>query len=231
MEGRQFPLPPLDSPLNFRSEFHITVDVRGGGLPVYFDFEASWSRFSELSGTMAYPRGLAASIDDAATTAFSNRERERIRELVERPFRDGGATGPLRVSPFFLSRAQRNLLEEGVVERRVLLDTTKVQAFRNRRIEQVAFLHGELLPRAKPELLFRRLMAIQLTPFLFVTEGSTVLLGALSAVPPLRTGRNERPAILANLQQFLQGITIARQPLGSLRVPVDHRYDRLLRPN
>lgn len=218
---------PDDPSSGFRRELRVTASIPRAELPVYFDFEAAWSRFAELNGAMAYPHGLVGGADGEALPTFSDGTRERVRALVERPFRVESAPGPLRVSPFFLPRPQQGLLEDGAVERRVLLDICRARAFKDRRMDQVAFLHGELFPGTGPEQLFRRLMAMRVTPFLFVTDGARVLLGALSPAPPAPNGSAGRPAVLANVSQFLRGISIAREPLDSLRILVDHRYDRL----
>jgi hypothetical protein len=119
------------------------------------------------------------------------------------------------------------LLAKGAVERRTFLDLKRIPPFDDRGIEHVGFIHGELVEGATAENLFRRLASIRVTPFLLATDGNKVLMATLSPAPTSTPSGSPRPAVLANLQRFLRGIEIVREPVNSLDVVVDHRYDRL----
>jgi hypothetical protein len=213
-----------------RSEtFVVSSPAKRHAIPVYFDFEAAWARLTLQRGTLAYPHALpAVAREDEAPSGKLSISREKIAGLLARPVRPGAENAPLHVSPFFFPRSYQHLLETGLVERRTILDPQKVPPFQGRSIERVAFVQGELTSPGTENTLFRMLMAIRVTPFLFASDGSRVLLATLSPAPadpePL-SGRP--PAILGNLRRFLNGIQIVREPVEALSVVVNHRYDRL----
>jgi hypothetical protein len=218
------------SQVTFSQSFELHTDTREPQVPVYFDFEGSWSRLANLPGALAYPHPLPLMLTDAQSLVsypVSESDRRGLADLVRRPILREGSAGPLRVSPFFLPRYLQRLLGSGAIERRVFLDLKKIPPCRETSIEAVAFVRAELLPDASPSSLFRRLASIRVLPFLFATDGLKILLGALSPAPPAQLGERLRPAVLTNLQRFLRSIEITRERVGSLEVVVSHRYDRL----
>jgi hypothetical protein len=197
-------------------------------IPVYFDYEAAWARMTNQQGTLAYPHGIAAtSLGQANDQQTPEIGAARVGELVARPFRAGSENAPLRVSPYFFPRSQQRLLDEGIVQRRTFLDLQRVPAVQGRTVERVAFIHGELNSPGTEESLFRLMMAIRVTPFLYASDGARVLLATLSPAPNDPATDGPRPNILASLQQYLRHIRIVREPLPGLSVVVNHRYDRL----
>lgn len=211
----------------FRRTFEVTSDTRQPEVPVFFDFEGAWARFTGLGGLQGYPHSLPAHGPSVPPPPVAEVERSRMAELVQRPLRRGATEGPLRVSPFFLPRSHQRLLRRGVVERRVFLNLGRIPPYQGRSIEQVAFVHGELLDGVSSLGLFRRLIAMRVLPFLFATASTKVIIGALSPVPSAQDSSQARPATLANLQRFLKSIEIVRGRVPSLEVVIDHRYDRL----
>jgi hypothetical protein len=216
-------------PGTLHSAFEVTADTRRPHIPVFFDFEGSWCRSWEISGTLSYPHPIPMrSLEGEPSRRLSQNDRARVAELVRRPFKRGAEPGPLRVSPFYFPRSQRRLLETETVERRVFLDIAKVPAPQARPFERVAFVQGTFLPGCTAPPLFRRLVAMNVFPFLFATDGSRVLLGTLSSSPGSESGNGPRPAILVGLQRHLRSIEIVRESIPSLTVLVNHRYDRLV---
>lgn len=205
--------------------FNLTVDTRKAQVPVYFDFEGSWSRLTGQSGATSYPHSLPGELGPAVV--LGGQERMGVTELIRRPF-EGPTPGPLRVSAYFLPRSQQRLLRDGKVQRRTFLDPSAVPPYEGRSVEQIAFTHGSLKPGRSVDGLFGRLAAIHVTPFLLVSDGTHVLLGAVSPAPSPRPTDGPRPAVLANMEDFLQEIEIVRNRASDLRVIANHRYDRLI---
>jgi hypothetical protein len=216
-------------PETFRRVFEFTADARKPHIPVFFDFEGSWSRIWELPGTHSYPHPLPSEIwEGHSKPILSSQDRVRIADMVERPFQQGRELGPLRVSPFYLPRSQRRLFEKSAVEHRVFLDLAKVPSYQHRPVERIAFVQGVLHPGGSVSALFRRLLAMKVFPFLFATDESKVLLGALSPAPRGPLSSTPRPAILVGLQRHLRSIEIVRESVSTMNVLVNHRYDRLM---
>jgi hypothetical protein len=227
-DSRERFLAGLDPPMG-RSETFMVSSPTKGHIPVYFDFEAAWARLTRQRGTLAYPHPLpAVPAEDEESSGKQRPYRESIAGLLARPFRSGAENAPLHVSPFFFPRSYQHLLGTGLVERRTILDPQNVPPFRGRSIERVAFVQGELLSPGTEDALFRMLMAIHVTPFLFASDSSRVLLATLSPAPTDSEPTSGRPpAVLANLRRYLNGIQIVREPVPALTVVVNHRYDRL----
>lgn len=209
----------------------LHVDLSGPSVPVYFDYEGLWTHLAGLSGTATYPNGLGGHADGEAGP-LSSHQRWAARELVFRPFvaqaagRAGHLVGPLGV-PF----SQQKMMRAGWVVHRVLLDPARVPPYRGRAADQVTLVMGELRSGSRPEQLFVPLTReCRVFPFLFVTDGVRLLLGALGrspgAPPPAEAPEPRRP-VMATLQSYLQGIEILAESAAAFRPVVDHRYDRL----
>lgn len=218
----------LGSPSDYRSEFNITSETEAAGIPVYFDLEASWSRLTGQNGSLAYPHSLPSELLSRASAGVSREEMQVVSDLLTRPMKAYTGNGASRASHHFLPRSHRRALSGGIVERRVFIDLARIPACRSGRIESIAFVKGELRDGAKPEQLFRRLVSMQVTPFLFAAEQPKVLFGTLAPAPVPTEKPGPRPAVLSNMREFLDRIEITRESVGSLSVDVDHRYDRLL---
>jgi hypothetical protein len=213
----------------FRRNFEVVADARMPHVPVYFDFEGAWSRIAELDGVPGYPHTLPAKgHEGSAPTVAAKSELLRVAELVDRPFRASGDSRPNRMSRFFLSPRARRLLATRAVVHRVFLDVTRVPPYKDHAIEKVALVQGELRQPGSAATLYRTLLTIRVLPFLFVTDGSKVLIGALSPAPCIVSQSGPVPSVSGILEHYLSSIEIVREPVSSLLVPVNHRYDRLL---
>jgi hypothetical protein len=222
-------LASLDMPTGRSETVVVSSSTKKHTIPVYFDFEAAWARLTRQRGTLAYPHSLPSGTTEGEDVpGAQSAQLDRIAGLLARPIRPGAENAPLHVSPFFFPRSYQRLLETGLVERRTILDPQKVPPFQARLIERVAFVQGELSAPDTEQALFQMLMAIHVTPFLFASDGSRVLLATLSPAPiDIDPGPGRPPAILGNMRRFLNGIQIVREPVPALSVLVNHRYDRL----
>ncbi len=209
------------------------------GVPAYFDFEGVWSHLSGAGGTQAYPKGLPPlppQIDPENPGLWNPRRRWAARELLTRPFtaEEQGRAGHL-VGTFGLPLAQKALLAQGWVLHRVLAEPANVPPFRGRLMDRVVFITGTLQEGIRPEILFATLChECRVFPFLYAVDGPHLLIGALgqSLVGPgaeMPETEPRRP-VMPTLQQSLQGIQVAEERAGGLRVVVDHRYDRIAPP-
>lgn len=208
--------------------FVVSSPTDAAHVPVYFDFEAAWSRLTGQKGTLAYPHPLTSDRGGSQSDGRGEiQDTVGLANLLSRPWRSGGGKAPLHVSPFFLPKSQQRLLVTGAVQRRTFLDPQKMLPFQGRSFERVAFVQGELLATDSEQELFRVLMALKVTPFLFASDGARVLLATFSQSPADLKGPGARPNVLATLQTRLRDVRIVRESIQSLSVRVNHRYDRL----
>ena len=212
----------------------LTMDCRRGPIPVYFDFEAAWSRVVGLSGTLGYPHAWGGASSPPGLSdprAMSPSARLALSALVRRPFdlADQGRS-PSLAAPFFLPPSQQRVLNRGWVGRRVFLDPTKLFTTVEPRVEHLVFVHGTLIPGADAQRLLDDLIsACRVMPFLYAADDSRVLLGSLSPVPQVAGTPAPRASISATLGFYLRGIEVFRVPLSALETPLNHRYDRAMR--
>lgn len=206
----------------------VIVDVRRNQAPVYFDFEGAWSRFVGTRYLISYPHALPSkTIDGEPSLPRERPDFARLRELVSRPFQPRSAFWPNRVGPYFLTPSQSRLLSLGAAEFRTMLSMSHIPSYQNHQVQNVAFLHGMLARDANTDELLLGLIDAGVAPFLFVTDGLKVMLGTLSPAPPTQSNYRAQSAVLRGLQQYLTEIEIRREPLESLSVLLNHRYDRM----
>jgi len=222
-------LSTLDLPTGRSDPFLVTSASTAYGVPVYFDFEAAWARFTEQRGTLAYPHGLTApAYRNPGTVVLSASELALVGRMVTRPLRSGAENRAFRVNRIFMPHSERRMFDLRVIEKRTFLSPQRLPAYQGRSIERLAFVMGELNSPGAELHLFRTLVSAGVYPFLFVSEESRALLGTLSSAPTgTFGGSSTRPAILQILQRHLSRIQIVREPSDSLSVVVNHRYDRL----
>lgn len=218
-----------------RRHLEITANTYEGGVPVYFDFEAAWSRWTGQLGSPSYPRPWVSRNpeNENGRSLGANGGMSAVAGLVRRPFEvEARRESPLRASPFYAPRSQQKVLSRRLVQRRIFLDILRLPPFEGRAIERVVFVGGELLPGKTPEALFRQLVGgCRVSPFIFVTDHARILFAALSPGPRAGGAASQpRPlSVMKTLQDNLQSIEVIREPLRTLRNVVDHRYDRLCR--
>lgn len=222
-----------DRALN-RNSVVVTTDLRVAPIPVYFDFEVSWSRIAGLRGSMSYPQSLPRTVlglnlDDRRRT---EQERQSLMELVESSLLPSSRFANGRTTKSFkVAKLERKFLAQGWVERRSFLDPLKVAESVAGFPRRVAFVWGNLLPDATAEGLFRSLAGdAGLGPFLYCREDRTVLLGTL-AKEYSRAGRvnqaDPSPSVLSILQRHLREIVALRVPIEELSSPINHCYNRV----
>ncbi len=216
--------------------FGIIADLREPSVPVYFDFEGSFSHLGEVEGAEGYPQGLGGGPPHGASRPEEFATRRRgwgAGELVRRPFQGpDGARAAHRIGPVGLPWGQRKLLNQGWMAHRVLLDPVELPPFRGRSAPMQVFVVGAFRANARPEELFAALTRdAQVYPFLFAVGGGKLLLGALGQ-PPATAGSlpSERASVMGVLKQRLEGIEILQEPAALLKTQIDHRYDRLFTP-
>jgi len=196
-------------------------------LPVYFDYEGAWCRWTGLYQPNRYPQSLyrARVRAEKATSNWA-----AINALVSRPVQPASAGGPLRVNPYFFPRSEQRALREGRVVRRTMLDVQRIPPFRQRSIEHVVFVTGESRGARGGYDLFRALPVMGVFPFLYISDQHRVLFGALSPAPPNSVVAHGPPAIMKTLERYMTKIVIRRLPVRTLQVELNHRYDRLQLP-
>lgn len=219
----------------------LTVDLPERRVPVYFDFEGAWARVVGLPTSPEYPFGLGIGATGPAVPVARRPIPDRLRaagvEMLERPFADG----PGHLSRWFglggMDRRQRELVESGYLRLRTMLDPATLPAYRGRVVDQVVVVTGEMREHLEPTVLLSELRtSYGLSPFLFASEGSRVLLGLLGHSGPTPVEPEEGtpstalgPLLRETLSRRMQRVDIYREDASALRAPVDHRYTSLLR--
>lgn len=192
-------------------------------LPVYFDFEGSWSRRIGLAGPVSYPQGLPP-----GGTASAKPRPEDLRSLLSLPFGPPPSAGiALRFSASHLSRAEGRLLRQGWASHRVFPVLAELPPYQGGRDERIVLLIARLkdggsLARLLGDLSQRR----RISPFLAVEADGRVLAAMLSPAPVRSAGSS--PATLGLFENELRDIEILREPIDTFFPVVDHRYDRLV---
>jgi len=209
--------------------WRLSVDLREPSVPIFFDFEGAWSRIVGIPPRV-YPRSMpswsgAGQSGEGRPPVSVRREAET---LIRRPFagRDGAPSGRHLGSWIGLGGGRR-AMSARLVQRRCFLDLARLPGFDGWRLRSVGFVMGPLRAGAGPESLYRELLFEGgMTPFLFASDGESVLIGALSPAPP---GAPDRPRtrISEILASRLESSTLITTPVTSLSTPVAHRYDRL----
>jgi hypothetical protein len=199
----------------------LETDTRSGAVPVYFDFEAIWSKYAGLGGTRSYPHSLPAELADAGGPRdpdLTAGERAAMGRLLHRPFQ--GTSASTRGGLGLLDGArERRCLAAGWIEPRYFLDPVAVHRWAAGFPDAVAFVQGDLRPGSKPSELFREVVELcRIGPFLFATANGRVLLGTFARLKPSATTPPARP-VLATLRRHLANIRVDRIPLGSIQTP------------
>jgi hypothetical protein len=224
--------PPVRSRLSAARDasWQMDVDLRLPSVPIFFDLEGAWSRVLGVAPRV-YPRPLptwsgSRPPDQGRPPAALLRE---VELLIRRPFAPGGgASSGRHLGSWIGFGGGRRALATGLVQRRCFLDLTRISEFDGWRLQSLGFLFGNLRTGEHPETLFRELLSdAGMTPFLFATDGKSVLIGALSPAP--RSARTPpRTRISEIFARRLETWTLASAPATSMTTRVDHRYDRLL---
>jgi hypothetical protein len=199
----------------------LEADTRAGAVPVYFDFEAAWTKYAGLGGTRSYPHSLPAELAEGGSrtgSTLSPGDRAAMGRLLHRPFQ--GTSPPSRGDRgLFDGARERRCVAAGWVEPRYFLDPVAVHRWASGFPDAVAFVQGDLLAESKAAELFRDVVEhCRIGPFLFATASGRVLLGTFARLRPDSAMSPARP-VLATLRRHLSNIRVDRIPLGSIHTP------------
>lgn len=224
----------LSNPVDGTGSALLAQDLTNSAIPVFFDFEAAWARVSGIEGSASYPESLprnARSSEAPPAASLTASERQAIERMVARPFVSSPRIAEHRPSLRSLFRGvERRCLRKGLVEARSFLNPVAIAREIAEFPSQVVFVRASLVPPSRPDELFRELVEIGgASPFLYTTDGATVLFASLAAGNQSRSTVRavSGQVVLSILKRRLRSIQIVAENLGDLEVLVDHRYDRL----
>ncbi len=231
----------LQAVLPLRDVSTLTVDLSEHRIPVYFDYEGAWARIAGIPVSPSYPVGLGygagISMEDSAPRRpVPDRYRPTAFELLERSFTPA-EPGAIRLLGFGgLDRRQRDLLEGGYLRPRSFLDPSAVPEYRGRQIDQVFLVTGEMRDHTEPTAVLSELRAsFHASPFLFVADGTKVLVGLVghSGAPPPSAASGDAPSAPVGsllrdaVGRWMHRVDLYREEATTLRTIVDHRYSFL----
>lgn len=209
----------------------LDVDLREPSVPIYFDFEGAWSRIAGAAGPHVYPRPLPhwAGGDSLDETRIPESLRRDAEDLIRRPFRaHGGRDSGRHLGSLLGFGGPRSAPAAGLVQRRCFLDLSKLAGFNGWRPQALSFVTGTLRAGEQPEALHHSLLFDGgMTPFLFSTDGRSILIGALSPAPRA-VAKRPLTRISEILSKRLEHWSLVDTEVSSLSTPLNHRYDRLL---
>jgi len=135
------------------------------------------------------------------------------------------------MGPHTLSKTENRLIQRGWVQWRVFPSITAFPSCSTQAAGDVVFMHGAFREDARAANLFGELVQdCHAFPFLYCTDGQSVLIANLSAdrTVPRDTGAPmNRQSVATTLVRSLEAIDVTREPLQSMTAQVNHRYDRL----
>jgi hypothetical protein len=196
----------------------------------YFDYEGLWSRWACGENPHSYPRGMQVGSESIGMepSRLTPRLMPLLGRLVRRPF-DGVSSTSVgsMLSLLRLPRAERLLVERGFVVRRIMPDLFEIPAVMGRRLGSVMFVSGLLNARAPGSEVFNDLASrTRTTPFVFAADQRRILM--VGAAPDSRDSSLPPSGLLAALRNWIHDIEVVREPIGSMLIVIDHRYDRLV---
>jgi hypothetical protein len=225
------PPPSLEGTMPPRA-WTIHAEAGPAGVPIFFDFEGAWDRWTNAGNPLTYPvpLGLASSHgrgeDSESARAALRRALQPLLDLREE---EGGSLSA-RLDGLPLSSMQQRLFRDTWVRLRVFPNLQRIPAYEGRHLDRVLFVTGALRGPATAASLSEGLMRDgAVAPFLFAHDRRRVLIG-LIAERPARPLEGALPAFRL-LKEALDGIEVEREPVETLRVLVDHRYRLLAAPN
>ncbi len=213
----------------WRRSCRVRVAGPGSGLPAFFDLEGAWSLSVMDRHPVSYPLGLPFAGAEGNRRRLWDPGQNELHELLSRPFadEDDGRLGPL--GRIRIVRRGRRLLASGRVQRRLFLSLGALPPVSDRPIERIVFVTGECRPGTEPGGLLGELVRrARVAPFLFGFDPERILLAGLSPGGSRRADPDVH--VLPILQRFMSRIEVIREPIGSLRPILEHRYDRLAIP-
>ena len=216
----------LASKSRYARSFLLELNLKSPTVPIYFDFEAEWSRVVGIPGVSCYPRQFPR--HPRGTTRARGAITARWREIVRRL----AHPSPLSEAPDgFLSGLGRRAsaaraLRTGWMDRRAFLSPSDIPPYEEWALGQVVFVHGRLREGRRPETLLRTLIvSCAVQPFLFATAGGDVLLATLSPLPPQERGMRQGVSVSGTMNRFLERVDVDRFPATELETVVNHHTE------
>lgn len=188
-------------------------------VPIYFDYEGLWAHVVGASGVVRYPAPLSLPL--ARPPVITARERAALPSLLSQ--------GAFQRTLLSSDRQTRRLLDKQVVRMRTFLNPGALPGYLDRSLDYALFVHGRLKLGTPQELLGLLTAKFHIYPFLFVTVGGEVLLGALGQANRAWP-RNEGESVREGLVNRLDKMTTVAEPLSDLRAVLDHRYTSFASP-
>lgn len=211
--------------------FLLACNSKMPSVPAYFDFEAEWIHVTGVHGVQTYPRHLPCSLRNrpAESTAYSPRDTALIQSLMRDQITDPcGVTSTSVGSQGHSHASVRRLLKKGMVDFRAFLNPAECFHWVSDFPDRIAFVRGELVAESKPHDLFSALVEDHgVYPFLYATDGTTVLFANLSRTSAPSQGPpqlDHAPPLVHALERYLRRIVVVREPLAELRVLRNHEY-------
>ena len=210
----------------------LSIGPSSGSIPVYFDYSRPWSRFVGIERDTGYPRALGRALPPGESTSLS-----KLYEALAVDSSDGGDSPRAHPwhSPVAVSRTQQRLLERNSIESRTLLNVDRLPPFNGRVLGEIVLLSGERLEGVTPAQVLGTLHnECSVSPVLFADDGEKLLIVALGqlAAGTLRRAKIPRATahVAAALGAALSHLKMVVERTDSVRIVVDHRYDRLIQP-
>jgi len=224
-EGEDLSMSP---PPLFHQVWTVRADPGAAGVPIYFDFEGAWARWSGSGKPISYPIPLVDPGIEPPGGGPSHGPIPPAREEGDAPTGSAvsvaaaGPSNPVEARPPADPGVRQ--VQLGRAQRRVFPDLSRIPSLEGRRIEQVIFVTG-LLREAKPprELLEVLLRDAEVAPFLVAFDPVRWMMALLSPRPP-NVPKHGVPVTRA-LSEYLRDIDIERASLSALRPVLDHRYE------
>jgi hypothetical protein len=218
--GAPPPVGPPTVPGPFRDVWPIAVPASEGAIPVYFDFEGAWARWSGSGSPVGYPVGLDGIGEGAPEAApVSPSARTSVLPMVEASLRAGESSRSRSVPPMALPPW---------LHRRMYPAFARVPPVAGQSVDEAVFVTGRWLEAGRPrelvEALFRE---AEVAPFLLAYDRDRLLMGLLGPRPS-KAGGHATPVVDV-LRRHLGEVETHREPLRPMVAIVDHDYREVLR--
>lgn len=212
---------------------HLRVNPSREEIPIYFDFEGLWSSFVGSPGVRKYPRGFPAAAQVGAPgldgpVPQNGPVADLLRDHVAID-EEGPSTNLL--SPHSLPRSRRRVLEDGLVEWRTFLSTSRSLAFADVRLTDMILVVGKRIGHRNISRLLESLMSeCGAFPFLLVGDEEQLFLGFMGAGLGSSRASSQRSgkAVAGTIAQFVSNMEVLRENLGEVSLQRDHQYEYLL---
>lgn len=212
---------------DYSRTFLLKTAADDESIPVYFDFEGEWASVTGTS-PVSYPQPIGPGSGRASPP--NGRRMRVLEEAVAGSSGDlDGVSGSSFFSALGRSGAIRRLSVQGHLRRRAFLNPASLPGYQGWTLGELIFVNGRLLPgRSARALLTALLEGSRVTPFLFASDGESVLIGGMSPAPPSREPEQSitRLSVMGTLQSYLASIETHREAVSGLEVLNNHQYGR-----